>query len=205
MAKLSGSASEPTYLESSLGSFLGLVSDGGPAPAGGSVAAVAAGLAAGLCVKAARLSTRQMSDALDLVAAGERLRDRAAALCQADAEAYRLVVVAMRLPPAPDPQDRRREIAAALSRASDVPVEIAAIAAGVADLAARIAEDGNPNLLGDVVTAALLAEASARSAGALVRINLEGEPDDERLSTVAGLLERTAEGSARTRRARPRD
>ena len=198
--KLSDSASEPSYLESSLGGFFGLVSSDEPAPAGGSVAAAAAGLAAALCVKAALLSTRQMSDALDIVAAGELLRDRAGVLCQADADAYRLVIEAMRLPREPDARDRRRAITVALKRASDVAAEIAEIAADVADVAARIAEGGNPNLLGDVVTAALLAEASARSAAALVRINLEGEPDVELIAALSELLEKTAQSSARARR-----
>jgi len=202
---LSDSASDPTYLESSLGRFLGLVSSGEPAPAGGSVAAVTVGLAAALCVKAAILSTRQMSDALDLVAASESLRDRAGALCQADADAYRLVIEATRLPRESDAGDRRRAIVAALASVRDVAAQIASVAAHVGDVAARIAESGNPNLIGDVVTAALLAEASARSAEALVRINLEGEPDAERYEALAELLEKTAQSSARARRGLPLD
>ena len=200
-AKLSDSVSEPTFLELSLGSFLDLVSSDEPAPAGGSVAATTTALAAGLCVKAARLSTSHMSDALDIVAAGESLRARAATLSQADADAYGLVAKEMRRSREPDPQGRRRAIAEALSHASDAPVQIVEIAAGVVAHAARIAEGGNPNLLGDVLTAALLGESGARSAAALVRINLEGVHDDERPSKVAALLERIAEDSARTRRA----
>lgn len=202
MAKLSDSVSEPTYLELSLGRFLGLVSSVEPTPAGGSVAAMTVALAAGLCVKAGRLSTTQMSDTLDIVAEGERLRDRAASLCQADAQAYRLVAREMRSARESDPPERRRVVASALSRASDVPVEIIEVAAGVAALAARIAEGGNPNLLGDVVTAALLSESSARSAAALVQINLEGAHDDGRPSKVAALLEKIAQDAARTRRVR---
>ncbi len=204
MAKLSDSASQANYLELSLASFLGLVSNGEPAPAGGSVAAVAVALAAGLCVKSARLSASQMSDATDIVAAGEALRDRAISLSQIDAEAYSLVVAAMRRQRGPDPLERQRAIAAALSHASDVPFEIAEIAAGVSALAARIAEGGNPNLLGDAVTAALLAESAARAAAALVGINLEGVDDDERPSRVAALTEESARDSARAWRARLR-
>ena len=46
------------------------------------------------------------------------------------------------------------------------------LGAEVAELAARLAVAGNPNLRGDSVTAALLAEASARSAACLVDINV---------------------------------
>jgi formiminotetrahydrofolate cyclodeaminase len=198
---LSDSVSDPTFLELSLGGFLDLVSSDEPTPAGGSVAAMTTALAAGLCVKAARLSTSHMSDALDVVAAGEGLRDRASALSQADADAYGLVAKEMRRTRKPDPRERRRAITEALSHACEVPVEIVEIAARVVALAARIAEAGNPNLLGDVLTAALLGESSARSAAALVQINLEGVLDDERLSRVAALLEKIAEDSARTWRA----
>ena len=53
------------------------------------------------------------------------------------------------------------------------------LGAAVCDLAARIAEEGNANLLGDVVAAALLAEAAVRAAGALVTMNLATAPDRE--------------------------
>jgi formiminotetrahydrofolate cyclodeaminase len=197
---LSGSADEPAYLETTLGGFLELVSAAEPAPAGGSTAAIAVALAAGLCVMAARLSTRQMSDAPDLAATAEQLRDRAAALCQADADAYRRVMSALHEPCEPDPQDRQRQIAAALLEATDVPLEVVGTGASVAGLAARIAECGNPNLLGDAVTAALLAESGARAAAALVLINLKGLQDDDRRNRVAKLIEETAESAGRARR-----
>lgn len=201
---MSDSTSERSYLESSLAGFLELVSGAAPAPAGGSVAAVTAALGASLCVKAARLSTSEMPDALDIAAALEQLRDRAGLLCQADADAYDLVVVATRQSSATNPQDRRRAVAEALSHACDVPAEVVRIAARVAELAARIAQDGNPNLLGDVVTAALLAECAAQSATALIGINLEGVSGDERPAQAAQLLEETVRSSSSARRARPR-
>ena len=43
---------------------------------------------------------------------------------------------------------------------------------GVAAMAVRVAEAGNPNLRGDAVTGAVLAAASARSAASLVDINV---------------------------------
>jgi formiminotetrahydrofolate cyclodeaminase len=197
---LSGSADEPPYLEIALGSFLALVSAAEAAPGGGSAAAIAVGLAAGLCVMAARLSTGQLPDAPDLAVAAERLRDRAAALCQADADAYRCVMSALHEPCDPDPEDRRRQIAAALLGATDVPLEVVETGASVAGLAARVAESGNPNLLGDAVTAALLAESGARAAAALVLINLKGLQDDDRRNRVAKLVEEAAESAGRARR-----
>ena len=81
----------------------------------------------------------------------------------------------------------------ALSLASDVPLEVAQIGVKVAGLAAGLAADGNPNLLGDAVTAALLAESGARAAGALVVLNLGESSEDDRVAQVAVLLEEAAE------------
>ena len=152
-------------------------------------------LAASLCVMAARLSTTQLADAPELAASAEQLRDRAASLCQADAAAYGLVIEAMRLPREPDPEDRGRQIAAALSVATDVPLEVVQIGARVAELVARIADGGNPSLLGDAATAALLAESGARSAAALVLINLGDFKDDDRGAQVTVLLQEAAESA----------
>ena len=94
-------------------------------------------------------------------------------------------------------------MAAALSQACVVPMEVAEIGAEVAAVAAAIAAGGNPNVRGDAVTAALLAAAGSRAAAALVRINLAGaEGDDrparaERLAAEAARLAAGAEQTAR--------
>jgi formiminotetrahydrofolate cyclodeaminase len=165
----------PCYLDLPLRTFLGLLSDDQPAPAGGSAAALGVALAASLCVMTARLSGRQLPEAPELAAEAERLADAVAPLAQADADAYRAVIAARRHP-------------AALSDAADVPMRVAEIGVQVAALATRLATHGNPNVHGDAVTAALLAEAGARSACALVRINLSGAESDQRLARVAHLL-----------------
>ena len=54
------------YLDLPLKAFLDLVASGGPAPGGGSVAAIAVALAAGLSGMAARLSAGQLADADEL-------------------------------------------------------------------------------------------------------------------------------------------
>jgi formiminotetrahydrofolate cyclodeaminase len=54
-----------------------------------------------------------------------------------------------------------------------VPAQIAEIASGIAIEAIELAKKGNPNLRGDVFTAAALAAAAARSAAELVRLNVE--------------------------------
>ncbi len=109
-------------------------------------------------------------------------------LAQADAAAYGRVLDAYRTPH-DDEEERRRRIREALSEAADVPLSIAEVGAEVAGNAARLAEEGNPNLRGDAVTATVLAGAGVRAAATLVEINVSaGGADDDRLSRVDQLL-----------------
>jgi methenyltetrahydrofolate cyclohydrolase len=165
------SAPVPTYLDMGVGQFLDALSATTPDPGGGSVAALAVTLAAGLGMMTAGLSGRQLPAAEQLAGQARLLRDRAAPLAQADAEAYRAVLAAMRAPGGPGD---------ALSRACATPMEVAEIGAEVARLAAAVATGGNPNVRGDAITAALLAAAGSRAAAALVRINLATAPGDAR-------------------------
>ncbi len=160
------------YLEQPLADFLDSVASGEPAPGGGSVAAVAVALAAGLCSMAAHLSADHLADAAELAERAERLRRRVAPLAQEDATAYGRVLAAHRTPDDGDPDARRERIQSALSGAADVPLAVAEVGAMVAEIAGRLAREGNPNLRGDAVVAALLAEAGARAAAVLVEINM---------------------------------
>jgi formiminotetrahydrofolate cyclodeaminase len=171
--------------------FLSRLAGPEPAPSGGGAAALAVSMAAGLCAMTARLSARQLAGSEDLATAAQRTADRAASLIQADADSYAAVIAAQRRRH-DDDQARRREIAAALAAAADVPMEIVELAVPVARLAARLAADGNPNLRGDAITGALLAEAGARSAAALVAINLAGAADDDRPARAGQLAKEAA-------------
>ena len=71
------------------------------------------------------------------------------------------------------------DVKAALSAAADVPLEIAEIGAEVTEIAARLAEKGNPNLRGDAITAILLAAAGVRAAVSLVEINLSAAGSED--------------------------
>ena len=175
--------------------FLDLLAARVPAPGGGGAAAVTCALAAGLVAMAARFSDAQLPGAADVARQADRLRERAAGLADQDAAAYQAVLDAYRLPrDGGEGSERRRRIEAALRGAAAVPLEIAEIAAQVAGLAAHVAAAGNPNLRGDTVTAARLAEAAARSAAALVDINVA-------LGPLPGDLPRRAAGAVATAQA----
>jgi methenyltetrahydrofolate cyclohydrolase len=152
--------------------FLDQVAARTPAPGGGGAAALTGALAAGLVAMAARFSAAQLPGAGDLAARADQLRGRAAELVDEDAQAYGRVLDAFALPRVAGTGERDRRIREALEVAAAVPLEMTQIAAQVAEMAARVAGAGNPSLRGDSVSAAILAEASARSAACLVDINV---------------------------------
>ena len=177
----------PNYAELPLGHFVNMVASREPAPGGGASAAVAVALAAALTAMAARFSADHLADAETIADRAEELRNRVMPLAQADAAAYGRVLDAYRTPR--DDEKRRRRIREALSEAADVPLSIAEVGVEVAGNAARLVEEGNPNLRGDAVTAAALAKAGVRAAATLVEINVSaGGADDDRLSRVDQLL-----------------
>jgi formiminotetrahydrofolate cyclodeaminase len=154
------------------------------------VAAIAVALAAGLAGMAARLSTGQLADAPELADQADTLRRRVAPLASADAESYGRVLDAYR---EPAPEARTARVRDALSGAADVPLAVAEVGNEVASIAFRLAQEGNPNLEGDAMAAALLASAGVRAAAKLVQINLStANVDDDRLRKAGSLVHRTA-------------
>ncbi len=182
-------------LDRQLRDFIAEVASRTAAPGGGSVAALAVALGAGLAEMAARFSVDAWDGAERAVAQAAALRQRAEPLAQRDADAYAALLAARRAS-----RDGREAGAgaagAALEEAALVPLEIAAVAAEVAALAAEVARLGNPNLRGDAACAAALAEAAARAAANLVVINLGSSSGDGRIAR-ANALAAAASASAR--------
>lgn len=102
------------------------------------------------------------------------LRMRVLELAEIELHAYEPVLEALRLPR--EDLERDARISAAREQASHSPLEVARVGAEVAERAAELARTGNPNLAGDAIAAALLAEASAQAAARLVTINLTDGP-----------------------------
>ncbi|MFL5869599.1 MAG: cyclodeaminase/cyclohydrolase family protein [Solirubrobacterales bacterium] len=196
-----GSSSDPEvgaepYLTATLAGFLDRLAARTPAPGGGSVAAIACAMAAGLVEMAAAF---EASGSLGEVGArAHELRGRAAALADADGAAYAQVLAALRMPAGPD---RTARLDAAVGGAIDCPMQVLDIAAEVATLAADVAARGNRNLEGDAITGALLAEAAARSAATLAQLNVSML---SRHAVADAHLERLRPGLACATRARER-
>jgi methenyltetrahydrofolate cyclohydrolase len=166
-----------------------------PAPGGGSVAAFVTEMAASLAAMAARFA-HDWDGAAGALAQAETLRHRAAPLADENSIAYENVLTAMRMPKELEPEVRNALLGETLSRAADVPLQITDCAASVSELAAEIAEHGNPNVRGDAAAAAILATSAARVAANLVEINLTTVEGDDRVERARAFV-RSAERAAR--------
>ena len=146
--------------------FASALGNAGPVPAAGAAAAATCAFAAGLVQLA-------LGDGEPGAARASELRAQALALVERDERAY-AVLVEERGRGDPDELDARRE-------ASEPPLEIAAAAAEVAELADAAAANVPGARRGDAIAAAALARGAGRAALALVAVNLEGAPADEPL------------------------
>lgn len=186
-------------LDLPLREFLDIVASEDPTPGGGSAAALAVAISAGLTAMVARASS-DWPDAGSAIAQADSLRKRVAPLAQRDAEVYEEALATMTLPERVEPVVRDMAVGAALTRAAEVPMAIAEAGADAACLAAAVADRGTASRRGDAVTAALLAEAGTRAAAALVSVNLLVQPGDERAKHAELLVETASQAAREARR-----
>jgi methenyltetrahydrofolate cyclohydrolase len=189
-------------LDVRLGAFLDNLATEDPAPAAGSVAALAVAMGAALCGKVARASP-DWSEAPSAIAQAERLRRRTAPLAQSDAEAYEEALAALHLPDHLEVEVRDMALGQVLARAAEIPLVIAEAGADVASLAALIAERGTPDRRAEAVAAALLAEAGTQAAAYLVAVNLVVAPDDERAVQARALADLASAAARNARESAP--
>jgi len=161
-----------------------VLAEPGCGPAGGSAAALATTMAAGLVRLVARVS-RDWEDAPGIAAQAAALGDRSLLLADDDHRAYGAALAELEAPA------RDAALGKALREAARVPLQIAETAADVAALAALAAREGADSVRGDAWAAAVLAEAAGTAAARLVYVNLATRPDDD-LSTRAELAVRAA-------------
>jgi formiminotetrahydrofolate cyclodeaminase len=159
------------------------VADSADAPGGGVVAGVTLAFAAGLVVKAARAAGDGWGDAGGTAAQATVLGRRALAAGRLSGEAYGEATALMRT--ATGRGERDDDLAGALERSAQAPLELAGIAADIAVLAADTAEDGGSTMRAEAVTACVLAEACCVAAAHLVEINLGLLGGDVRLAQSA--------------------
>ena len=161
-------------------------------PGGGCAAALTGALGAGLAAMVARSTAASdkfadRADEMNAVAAeGDALRAELLGLVDADAAAFDQVMAAFRLPKeTPEEKAARSEaIQSGYKAAVDPPLRVCTQSVRVLELAAQVAERGNPNAASDAGVAALLAAAALEGAAMNVEINL-GSIKDESFKTTA--------------------
>lgn len=189
----------------SLGEFLSLLASPAPTPGGGTAAAAAGAMGAGLAEMVAALTLAREKYAAVHDAMREISRDASAArerfqsLASEDSEAYERVVAARRLPKDTEAEAAHRaaELADANRRATEVPLATARLAAGLLERLPELAEKGNPNAASDAGSAALLLDAAAQGALLNVAINLPGLADAGEASEIATEAIRLKEDASR--------
>jgi len=174
--------------DQAIGTWLEALASSAPAPGGGAAAALSAAIGAALIEMVCNLTIGRpryaAHEALmrEALARATTLRRRALGLAAADARAFGAVTDAYRLPKETDEQARARaeRIQEALIGATEVPLETAALAAEVVQLAGRIVDGANVNALADIAAAAAAARAALETALVNVEANLAALPDRSR-------------------------
>jgi formiminotetrahydrofolate cyclodeaminase len=178
------------YIDGTIRAFLDKLATASPEPGGGSVAALAGALGAGLVSMVASLTVGKekyadvQDDIQQLLGRSEAVREALQELVQKDTEVYGAVSDAMKLPRDTDEEKAARDrlMQAALIEAAKVPLAIAEQSLAVAELSLTAGKIGNVNAVSDAGVAVLLADAAAQSAALNVKINI-GWIQDEAFNT----------------------
>jgi glutamate formiminotransferase/formiminotetrahydrofolate cyclodeaminase len=171
-----------------------------PVPGGGSAAAYAAALGAGLAAMVARIATKKAPDdtALrDYIAEVENLRGDFLRLVDDDSAAYARVADAMKLPKASEDEKKARSerMQTALLAASRVPLEVAKTSRRLLDACERGLAKAPSAAVSDLGVGALMAEAALRGAAMNVMINLASLKDRGQVKALSEDLDRAIEGA----------
>jgi len=185
------------FTDLTLNQFLDALASKEPVPGGGSGAALAGALAAGLVSMVCNLTIGKKGyegvdqEMRQLLAQSEAIRLELPQLLEADTQAYGQVMAAYRLPHTTEEERRAREAAMQqrLKDAAEVPFRIAERCAQIVALALPAARMGNKWAVSDAGVGALLGEAAMHSALLNVQINLASIQD---ASYVAKMRERMA-------------
>jgi glutamate formiminotransferase / formiminotetrahydrofolate cyclodeaminase len=174
----------------SLDAFTRKLASADPTPGGGSVAAAVGSLGAGLVRMVALLTSNSpkhadVADRCNQAAqSAQTLVDDLLKLVDEDAASFDRVSAAYRLPKSSDAEKSARSsaIQVALEGAIEPPLRVIGSSKQICDLAAVLADIGNPNALSDIGCAALCAQAAAHGAALNVEINAGALKDSKRAS-----------------------
>ena len=166
---------------------------GDPIPGGGSAAALAGAMGAGLMRMVVALTAGRPAAAehetelTEIAVAAAACQSELLNLVELDSVAYDGVIRARRLPRDTDLEREARavQIAAATREATRAPLQTARLSERVLSLGERLAPIGSRNAISDVGVGALLASAALRGAVLNVQINLPSLGADDPLHREA--------------------
>jgi methenyltetrahydrofolate cyclohydrolase len=172
--------------------FLERVQSDQPVPGGGSVAALAGALSAGLSAMVAGLTLGRSGETefeermSRLIERATLLKTKLTADIDGDSDAYGAVMNAYRMAKETDGEKatRAKAIQAALEEAARVPLSVAEAGIDLLTIAETVVTEGNPNAVTDGAVAALMARSSVLAALLNVRINLSSIKDESLVSEV---------------------
>jgi len=214
-------AEKRPYSESALIDLLDAFASNTPVPGGGSAAALAGALGVSLLMMASSLpksrtgAAEETADLAEAAARLRRLRDTLVELIDADANAYRAVMAAMKLPKGSEQERtcRNEALQSALKAATEVPMNVLRTCRQALAGAVIVARNGYGPASADIAMGVELLGAAVR--GTLLNItgNLLGINDPayvERVSaerraleidagSTAGQAQAALSGSARSR------
>lgn len=177
--------------------FADELSTDSPAPGGGSVAALAGALAAGLAAMVANLSVGKKgyesvaSELRDVATKAQELKDALLASVDEDTRAFNRVMEAFALPKKSAEQQaaRHEAIQEATRLATQVPLQVMQHAVHTLELAAVVAQKGLTSAVSDAGVAAIMAKAAAEGAALNVRINVGSLADESFIATSKATAE----------------
>jgi len=156
-----------------------------PTPGGGSAAAFAGAMGAGLVAMVAGLTIGKKKyagveaemQAIRVVA--ENLRQELTQAVDDDAGSFEVLMATFKLPKETDGQKSARDAAIikATLNAAHIPLHVAEDAVRVMELALKCAQDGNANAISDAMSGFAMSRAALTAAGYNVRININSLED----------------------------
>lgn len=181
--------------------FVAVTASDAPAPGGGSVSALAAGLGAALAEMVANLTIgkekyadvdSQMRQAAQQSA---QLRTELTAAIQKDTESFTAYMTALKMPKDTEEQKaaRRQAMQDGLKEAALVPLEVAKTAVKIFPVAKLVVEKGNPNAVTDGLVAAMMARSAVLGALLNVKINLGSIKDETFVADLAAQVKQLEE------------
>jgi formiminotetrahydrofolate cyclodeaminase len=180
-------------MDLSMRDFVNELASTSPAPGGGTVAAVTGAYAAGLGSMVCGLTIgneKYPHSQVLLTELNKRLDEtcaRMVELADEDTAAFNKIMAAFKLPKSTTEEREQRSAAirAATRYATEVPLETALCAVGVAEALIQVALSGNTNALSDCGTAIECARTAAESAFMNVDINLPGVGDEQAVKELS--------------------